>query len=95
MKTIYTITCCTDDFENRRCFGWFSTPKEAQEAVHNNWHITECLYDILLVERSNTGIHGRSQILMIYKADYKNKKWVGATASLMKLFKSSNYNGIG
>jgi hypothetical protein len=43
---------------DRRCFGFFGTFEKAQTAVDNNTgNMRECLYEYLVIEEINEGIH--------------------------------------
>jgi len=98
MNKIYTITCiCLKDFREHRCFGWFPTLHEAQEAIESGGHLHEALYDTLILEESCYGIHGRSTVLDIYKYNCAGGQWILDTNNIdyYKITGTSNWNYIG
>ena len=75
-KYIYTVTVLKDLNipSGRRCFGWFSNPKKAKEAVERNGcDIHECLYMFAVVERFEDGLYSISRVTWWYKWNEKLK----------------------
>lgn len=61
MKTAFFVTSIENGWPSalKRCFGFFFTEKEAINAVLNNdCDIHECLYEYVVIEEINDGIHG-------------------------------------
>lgn len=71
---IYTLTSMTKDMKHIRCFGFFYILDDALKSVEqNSCNMIECLYEYLVVEAYDEGIHPISRELEWFYAD--NNEW--------------------
>ena len=72
-----------------RTFGFYTFYKEAFDAVfQNRGNMQECLYEYLVIEYIEPGIHPEVHIEEWYEWDKESSRW------LMLVFKPKEFDGI-
>jgi len=62
--------------KNRRCFGFYNTHNEAHKAVEENrGSMEECLYDYLVIEYIEPGIHPTVEVEHWWWWVEENRRW--------------------
>lgn len=75
---IFTLTSFTRDGSDRRVFGWFPRLARARRAAaRDEGSMSEALYQWLLIERVDPGIHGRGSPLEWYSWSHPRGKQGG------------------
>ena len=57
-----------------RCFGYYLAEYGAREAVKDNYgQMQECLYNFLVIEKIDQGIHAIAEVVRCY--EWRDDKW--------------------
>jgi hypothetical protein len=57
-----------------RCFGYYLYEYDAREAVRDNHgEMQECLYNFLVIEKIDEGIHRHAEVIQWY--EWRDNKW--------------------
>jgi hypothetical protein len=65
---IYLVSAHNAIGTKSRAFGWFSTDREADEAVANDiGGLREALYDWVVIESQPSGIHATARVVRWYR----------------------------
>ena len=60
--------------KNSRCFGFYQVFEDAERATKENWRdINETIYNYVVIEEMNEGIHPYAQQRWFYKFDYDKR----------------------
>ena len=80
---IYTITAFPGESDDpnfpkygNRVFGYYEKEHDAHMAVlEDRCSMHECLYDYIVVEECNPGVHATNRVVQWYSWDYTSRQW--------------------
>lgn len=79
MTSIYTLTALQSGNRSSRCWGWYPTLAEAEDAVTRNLGgMDDCLYIWLVIESVQPGIFAVSTVVSWYRWSATKDAWVSA-----------------
>ena len=82
----------TEMVGHHRCFGFYNTHNEAAKAVEKNLgDMHECLYDYIVIEYIELGIHPTVEVEHWWRWVKKNKRWEDGIEKPLEFRPTTNF----